>query len=636
MSAAPAAPAPDAPGPDASDGGDEAATDDRPLVLGGAVAERASGPHPLVGPPPGGPAGGGEDGAEPAGGRHFLAAAGDRRRRWPLVAAAVPVVAVVVLVGAWAVDTAALSGQVMRNVEVGGHDVGGLGEASLPDVMDEINADVADRDVVITSGERHYETTAGKLGLTVDAEATADAALDAGRDQWLLARPFSWLASFLDHRDVPVRYAVTGSQVVATMAQLQGSEVRAPHDPTIQLVDGAWQAVPGVPGQGIDSDDIAARLPDLAARGGYDSTVEVEADNVPIVPRFTDEEAQALAERANDITADGLTLTAGDAAEHVDAATVRSWLAPTAARGKLDLAIVPEKVDAALKDIFSGLAAEPRDATFELRNGVPVVLPSQRGVACCGPASPGLVWKALTEGTGTVALEVQVTEPKLTTEAARDLGISKPVGGNHAWRDGAPTTAGPGFTTYYDAGQPRVINIHRIADMVRGTVILPGETFSMNEVVGPRTPEKGFVEAGAIREGEHVDEVGGGVSQFATTTFNAAYFAGLDIHTYQPHSEWFSRYPPGREATMGYPAPDLKITNDTPHGVLIWTSYTDTSVTVTLYSTPYASGEQTGIVESASGACRVVTTTRTRRFVDGRTDTDTFRATYRPGPGRPC
>ena len=78
--------------------------------------------------------------------------------------------------------------------------------------------------------------------------------------------------------------------------------------------------------------------------------------------------------------------------------------------------------------------------------------------------------------------------------------------------------------------------------------------------------------------GEHVDEVGGGVSQFATTMFNAAFFAGLPIDEYQAHSEHFDRYPFGREATMGYEHPDLQWKNDTPYGILIWTSHTATSV----------------------------------------------------------
>ena len=368
------------------------------------------------------------------------------------------------------------------------------------------------------------------------------------------------------------------SQVVAKMLELQGPELLAPHDPTIQLGEAGWVAVPGTPGQGVDTEEIATELP-AAAGGGEggddggnsagrgedgessdDDPIRIEAALVEVAPRFTDAEAQELADQVNAMTANGLALTAGDVSETVPAETVRTWIAPTTANGALEPVIVPDAVNAAVTEIFSDLSAEPKNASFDLQNGVPVVVPSQQGIVCCGANSPDLVWEALSTGQTTAALEVQATEPEITTEEAQGLGITQPVGGNNAWRNGAATTAGPGFTTYYDAGQPRVTNIHRIADIVRGTIIMPGETFSMNETVGQRTAAKGFVLAGAIREGVHVDEIGGGVSQFATTTFNAAYFAALDIPTYQAHTEWFSRYPPGREATMGYPAPDLKIT----------------------------------------------------------------------------
>jgi vancomycin resistance protein YoaR len=634
---------------------------DRPLVLGGAAAAegRTSGSHPrIAGPanPPGGDGAAAEE-DEPRG-RHFSSAGAAITDRWPLLVAAVPVLVLVLLIGAWAIDTAALSGQVMRNVQVAGRDVGGLGEASLPDVMDEINDELAARPVVVTSDDRRYETTAGEIGLTVDTEATAQAALDAGRNDSLLTRPFAWLGSFFGERDVDVQYSVKESQVVAKMLELQGPELLAPHDPTIQLGAAGWVAVPGTPGQGVDTDEIAAELPAAAGGGGSSGSdrganeggsgsgdgdgdddgdpIHVEAALVEVAPRFTDAEAQQLADQVNAMTADGMTLTAGDVSKTVPPATLRTWIAPTTANGKLEATIVADAVNAAVPEIFSDLSAEPKNASFDLQNGVPVVIPSQQGVVCCGANSADLVWQALTTGAGTATLEVQATDPEITTEAAQGLGIVQPVGGNNAWRNGAATTAGPGFTTYYDPGQPRVTNIHRIADIVRGTIILPGDTFSVNGTVGPRTEAKGFVLAGAIREGLHVDEIGGGVSQFATTTFNAAYFAGLDIPTYQAHTESFPRYPPGREATMGYPAPDLKIKNNTPYGVMVWTSYTGNSVTVTMYSTPYATAEQTGISESMSGACRNVTTTRTRTFPDGHTDQQTFRATYRPGEGQTC
>ena len=103
----------------------------------------------------------------------------------------------------------------------------------------------------------------------------------------------------------------------------------------------------------------------------------------------------------------------------------------------------------------------------------------------------------------------------------------------------------------------------------------PGERFSVNDFVGERTREKGFVSAGTIQQGHFKDDVGGGISQFATTLFNAAFFAGLEFDDYQSHTIYISRYPYGREATLNYPDVDLAFINNTPYGILIWPEYTE-------------------------------------------------------------
>jgi vancomycin resistance protein YoaR len=192
------------------------------------------------------------------------------------------------------------------------------------------------------------------------------------------------------------------------------------------------------------------------------------------------------------------------------------------------------------------------------------------------------------------------------------------------------------FTTNFTPGQSRVNNIQLMADMTQGVVLEPGERFSVNGHVGMRTRAKGFSSGGFINNGILEEAIGGGVSQYATTLFNAAFFGGLEIPEYQSHSLYISRYPYGREATLSFPKPDLVIENSTPHGVLIWPTYTDSSITVTLYSTPYATGEQTGQRKSRAGNCTRVTTERTRTYVDGRTEVDTVFATYRPGEGVNC
>jgi vancomycin resistance protein YoaR len=578
------------------------------------------------------------DGELPEMPRHSApaAGAGGSRRRVALLAG-VPIALLVVVLLAWAVDSARASGKVSRGVEVAGHDVGGLKEGGVEDVVASIAEDTATRKVVITSGDKAYESTAGELGLTVDTEATTTAILDESG-----GNPIAWVQSFFSTSDVPVRYEVNEGAVALKLVELQGADLTAPAEPTVALAaSGEFTATPGRAGSGVDTDEVVAELPEAAATDDPDATIEIDAPPTDVTPKFSDEEAQALATRGNEMTADGLTLKADETTVQVEPAQLRSWViqAPDAEGDELRLAIDSGKVNTDLPALFeaSGLSSEPVDATVTLQNGAPVVVPGKNGVSCCGEDAPTLVWTALNEGTAEVALEATVVEPELTTEEANALGIKEPVGGSRGFQSGSEIAGpGPGFTTYHDPGQPRVTNIHRMADIVRGTLVLPGETFSINDKVGQRTTAKGFVPAGAISQGHHVDEVGGGVSQFATTTFNAAYFAGVDITEYQAHSEYFSRYPPGREATMGYPSPDLKFVNDTPYGILVWTSYTDSSLTVTLYSTPYGQAEQTNKVESMSDQCRVVTTTRTITFPDGHKTTDQFKATYRPSAGVGC
>lgn len=140
------------------------------------------------------------------------------------------------------------------------------------------------------------------------------------------------------------------------------------------------------------------------------------------------------------------------------------------------------------------------------------------------------------------------------------------------------------FTTYFDCCKNRVTNIRLMARTVDGYVVMPGETFSIDEVVGPTTASKGYKEDGYLVGGEgECCVAGGGVSQFGTTMFNAIFWSGYEIGTFRPHTAWLSRYPLGIEHTLVYSSIDLRFTNDTTTPIYIRTSSTGTSVTVELW-----------------------------------------------------
>ncbi len=195
------------------------------------------------------------------------------------------------------------------------------------------------------------------------------------------------------------------------------------------------------------------------------------------------------------------------------------------------------------------------------------------------------------------------------------------------------------FTTCYEPGEDRVTNIEKIADLTRGVSIAPSQTFSLNNHIGQRTIENGFVAADALSTTEGLfPSVGGGISQFTTALFNAAFFAGLDITESQAHTYHFPRYPNGREATINWSPPiDLKIRNNTTDDILIWTSYLPDRTSVFIFGVPAAVVEelpQEKVTHLSN--CAKVTTTRKRTFNDGTMATDKFVAIYQDALGEPC
>jgi uncharacterized membrane protein YgcG len=194
------------------------------------------------------------------------------------------------------------------------------------------------------------------------------------------------------------------------------------------------------------------------------------------------------------------------------------------------------------------------------------------------------------------------------------------------------------FTTYYGCCVNRALNIQLMSRTVDGTVVQPGATYSLNGHVGLRTEAKGYKRAGAIIGGElyccdHWLNVGGGVSQFSTTLYNAIFFAGLDDVEHRPHSIYFTRYPMGREATVAWPGPDVKFKNDTPYPLTIDTSYTSGSITVKIIGNngnrkvkAFRSGSAT------TNAGGTVTITRVITFADASTETERWTWKYNPKP----
>jgi vancomycin resistance protein YoaR len=215
----------------------------------------------------------------------------------------------------------------------------------------------------------------------------------------------------------------------------------------------------------------------------------------------------------------------------------------------------------------------PRDASFEVgaRNIVRVV-PAEAGRSLDVEATTRNLLAAMLSTTNRRAdLQVATAAPERTTSEARAMGITGLVGA---------------YETFYGGVPNRIHNVQLVSHLIDNHFIAPGDEFSFNGTTGERTPDKGFLEAPVIINGELKTGLGGGICQVSTTTFNAAYDAGLSITERTNHALYISHYPLGRDATVNYPDTDLKFVNDTDHWLWLRTFVGSSSLTVALYGAP--------------------------------------------------
>jgi vancomycin resistance protein YoaR len=459
-------------------------------------------------------------------------------------------------------DVALASGNVPRGTVVDGVSIGGRSRAAA---VRSIAGIASPRRVTVTlpDGSAPFTIDAGAVGLKIDADRTVDLA----RSEAL--NPFSRVAAlFAKHAVQPVP-SVDDALLRAAIETWAARVDQNAREGSVRFDGRTPVGVQPREGRVVDVQRTAAAV--VAAYPARTTTVATVA--VDPVRTTAADVTRAVEEIARPAVAAPVTLTAPGKSAVMTRAQIAAVLRIDAdADGKITAKVDAAKVASVLRDTLRPIETPPKDAPISVDDkGIVTYGASVNGTKVDRDALTAALLPVLAQpAPRSLPLVVVEAEPKVTTAIAKTLGIKEKVGE---------------FTTYHPCCKPRVTNIHTIADIVKGAVVLPGETFSLNGYVGERDTARGFVKAPMIYEGKFIPAVGGGVSQFATTMFNAVFFGGFEDVSHKAHSYYISRYPAGREATVSSPNPDLKWRNDSPYGVLITTSYTPKSITVTFWST---------------------------------------------------
>ncbi len=579
------------------------------------------------------------------------------KRRWPLIGAGVPLGLFLLLVAAWGIDSLVSGDQVVRNVVVDQTDLGGLTKADVVNAGADLTARLSNQPLTVSAGDASVASDPVTLGVSVDSQRLASDALAARRGGFFLLRPIRWLGTFFSEESIQLYYLVDADKANRATAELINPELTRPVDPSLVLQGDMLTVSPGADGLLVQDGALAEALTTSVEAG---APYSVNLATVALRPDLDTTALQAVADEANNATDSSIRIQVLDSEVVVEGTEVRSWISLDTTAASPDWVIDSDQARAALLTRFPALGDDRQQARFDVIEGRPVIIPAAESVVCCDERTGDLLKAGLlaapehrdepnddNEGENSQDAEVDPSLRSIRLEPAiaegdegvaelESLGIVEEISS---------------FTTLHKCCENRVTNIQLMASIVQGYIIRPGEQFDLNQVVGKRDRARGFLAAGAIANGLSADQVGGGVSQFTTTIFNASFFGGLDFDEYQSHSIYFSRYPKGREATISWPKPDFIVTNPTEYGILVWPTWTDTSITVTFYSTKnievfciarddsLVSGPDEcdkTITSTSQGECTRWTTRRRRIFPDGEIKDDKVFAVYRPGFALDC
>jgi len=450
------------------------------------------------------------------------------------------VVLVAYVIAAWA-----LGDRVPRGTSVAGVTIGGMSAPDAKSTLRQALASVTEEPLPVAVESVESSLDPEESGLRFDANATVERLVGFNLSPARMWQHIAGSGAVDPVTDVDEEELSRALFVLAEDFKVE------PTDATIAFVDGAPETTPAESGIELNTDDAVTFLVQNWLTGS--PPLELPARTVP--PVITDEEVdRVLTEEAKPLVSDPISVRVDDSRKDLKPDLLASAATFESQGATLQLRIDGEVLAEYLRDEIPKLEKAPKDATIKIGDDGPEITADKPGTKIDIERLGEDTITAATDDVRTIDLNFEETAAERTEEDIKALGIKERVSS---------------FATPVTSDAVRTNNLRVGAKTINGLIVMPGETFSLIDEIHPVTAEKGYGEGGMIIDGVLKRRLGGGLSQVATTVYNAAFFAGLEDVEHKPHSQYFSRYPEGREATMAAPHVDMKFRNDSDHGIMI-------------------------------------------------------------------
>ena len=483
-----------------------------------------------------------------------------RQRRGSTRARRIVVLAVVALLALLGIRALTMQGEVAPGVSVHGVDIGGMSPDDAKQKLKDELVPQLDRDIAVKLDAQSAEMNPAALDARIDVTRTVDAAMQTGRLASLLL-PLVYSNDMAPTILTPVRPRIPANlRIVAEPA----------HDAKVRIENGKVAISPARNGHSISPRQILLATANAAL-----------ADERRLVLRSKVTTPAISTAQAKSAAAEAVKIADAPVALNVDGSRVGAL--PTAVLqnavmvrtdgDKAVIAFSPKVLQPAITEVLGKRIREPVNAMWDTNGQKAWIVPAKDGITFDARKAADAVRKAaLAGGIRQADIALERTAPRRSTADAEKYGISTKIAG-------AVTELG-------DSSENRIHNVALMAGILDNRLVMPGEQFSFNDAVGPRTEERGFLEGSAIVDGLLLPSIGGGVCQVASTLFEAVYNAGLEVDERHNHDFYISHYPVGLDATVAWNDLDFRFTNNTDHPILIRATADASTMIVNLYSAP--------------------------------------------------
>ena len=430
-----------------------------------------------------------------------------------------------------AVDYGLNAGKVYWGVEVGTVSLGGKTPAEAREAVEERTTGAL-KEFEFT-GPESFEFTADEMGVDFDVAATVDEAYSVGRSGSILDR-LSERARGV-YGSVQVEPEVDYQPEVARV-KVENLAERLDEQPTeagVEIVGSEARASESAEGYKLN---VAATTENVN-QSVEDMTGDVKIAGDTLKPEITTKEAEKAAEKAGEATSGQVVLKADGQQWTLSPADIGSALKVEQRQGELQVGVGRGQLKNRLSGLYDSLNVKAKEASYDLAGSQVSVVPGQTGKSIENKKLLDEIQAGIFEGKREYQVPVVTTEPELTTAEAEAQ---------------MPTDLLGSYRTNYgivpDPGQDRKENLQIASNEVNGTLVAPGEIFSMNDHVAGLD----YNSTKVIVDGEEVKADGGGLCQVTSTLYMAANFAGLNVVERSPHAAQLPYIRPGLDATVWF------------------------------------------------------------------------------------